>query len=253
MKELTLEERKAIMLEIMSDIDAFCRRHDIPYTLYCGTLLGAVRHKGFIPWDDDLDIAMLREDFERFIHTYRSEKYGISYDPDSDERFVLCGFAKVCDNSTLVDNGWSEPCHGIYIDIFPLDAVPEDKKEREKYMCRLMRCNNRLYHCSKKDLWSKIKTGGHSRKWWWDKYEKILSENKYKGSPKVAHIMGCHNFHEIFDKTLFQSLKEIEFEGKNFFAPANSHEALSIMYGEDYMTPPPPEKRITHNEKAYQK
>lgn len=251
MKELTLDERKKIMVEILEDIHNFCLSNNIRYTLYCGTLLGAVRHGGFIPWDDDLDIAMLREDFEKFLASYQNPKYKILYAPDGKNEFPAFGFAKVCDTSTVVDNGWMKPVHGIYVDIFPLDAVPEEKDERERYMRSLMRFNNRMYHCWKNDLWSKIKCGFHPMEWWWKKYEATVKANRYADSTLVAHIMGCHNFHEIFPKSQYENPEEIRFEGKMFYGPKDADKALTMMYGEDYMTPPPPEKRITHNEKVY--
>ena len=251
MRELSLEERKKVMVEILSDIDEFCRENQIPYTLYCGTLLGAVRHGGFIPWDDDLDIAMLREDFERFVKTYKNRRYRMAYHPKDDYKFVVCGYAKVCDPDTIVDNGWSDSNHGIYVDVFPLDSVPEEKKEREKYMHKLMRYNNRMYHRGKHDLFSILKAHRHSMEGWWKKYEDLIGENRYGQSKYVAHIMGCHNFHEIFEKKNFQNPIEIEFEGKKFKSMEDPHAGLRIMYGDDYMTPPPPEKRITHNERAY--
>ena len=82
--ELTLEEKQSIILEIMKDIDRFCRKNGIRYTLSSGTLLGAVRHKGFIPWDDDADMFMLREDFVRFVKTYRSDRFGLLFNTRSD-------------------------------------------------------------------------------------------------------------------------------------------------------------------------
>ena len=253
MKVLNIEERKKIMMEIMSDIDDFCRKNHIKYSLYCGTLLGAVRHGGFIPWDDDLDICMLREDFEKFIDSYKDRKYYVCYQPGSGNghKFTYFGFAKVCDPDTLVDNGWSDSNHGIYVDIFPIDDVPKEKKPREKYMKKLMRYNNRMYHRGKNDLLSIIKAHRYTIQEWWDKYESTIAQNPHKESGIVAHIMGCHNFYEIFDKKRFQNLSEIEFEGKKFLCMDDPHGSLKIMFGEDYMTPPPPEKRINHNETVY--
>ncbi|MCH5229351.1 MAG: LicD family protein [Muribaculaceae bacterium] len=253
MKELSLDRKKEIMVEIMNDIDRFCRENNIKYSLYCGTLLGAVRHGGFIPWDDDLDICMLREDFEKFIKTYKNRKYYICYEPGSGNGkvFTVSGFAKVCDPNTRIDNGWSANDHGIYVDVFPIDNVPEDKKEREKYMRSLMRFNNRMYHRGKKDLLSRIKCKGHDMEWWWNKYENTIRENRYKDSKNVAHIMGCHNFHEVFSRDRFENLQDIKFEGETYLSMADPHGSLAIMFGDDYMTPPPPEKRINHGERAY--
>ncbi len=79
MKELTLSDVKAVSLDILKDVHEFCIAHDIKYSLAYGTLIGAIRHKGFIPWDDDIDIVMPRPDFERFFKEYKSEKGIIVY------------------------------------------------------------------------------------------------------------------------------------------------------------------------------
>ena len=79
MRELKLEEIQGILLDIMTDIDSFCRENNIRYIISSGTLLGAVRHKGFIPWDDDADMFMPREDFDRFVKIYKGRKYHLLY------------------------------------------------------------------------------------------------------------------------------------------------------------------------------
>ena len=98
--ELSLKEKQMIILDIMKDIDKFCRANDIPYTLSSGTLLGAVRHGGFIPWDDDADIFMLREDFDRFVSIYRSDRYKLVFNSKPEEKTLPSGIAQNGDPST---------------------------------------------------------------------------------------------------------------------------------------------------------
>lgn len=125
---MTIEDIKAISLEILRDVHNFCVKNNIKYTLQGGTLLGAIRHKGFIPWDDDIDIAMPRPDYDRFINTYKSEKgfQVLSRElPDSEDVFIA--YARICDmQKTFVDDSycpWSTRSKGVWIDLFPLDGA----------------------------------------------------------------------------------------------------------------------------------
>ena len=120
-----------IELNILSDVHDFCIANGIHYILFAGSLLGAIRHKGIIPWDDDLDIAMPRPDYDRFVATYQNNRY-IVKTIDNSEDFVFT-FSKVIDNSTvLIENKTEQSKIGINIDIFPLDGLPGDEDEAEK-------------------------------------------------------------------------------------------------------------------------
>lgn len=250
MQELSIEERKAVILDIMTDIDAFCRSNGIRYTISSGTLLGAVRHGGFIPWDDDADMFMLREDFDRFIETYKGRKYEALYAPDPSKKFVVTGFAKVCDPTTRIENTWSDASHGIYVDIFPLDSVPEEKKLQKEVMHRYMQINNRMHHRQKNDIISFFKAHRHSLGKWWNKCMALSHPDRYAGSPLVAHSIGASNYRTVIEKKRFDSLVPIKFEGREFMAFSDPDSYLTMVYG-DYMTLPPEDQRITHEEKAY--
>lgn len=237
MKELTLKEKKAIILDIMKDVDRFCRENGIRYSISSGTLLGAVRHGGFIPWDDDGDMFMLREDFDRFVKTYKSPKYHLLYNNRDKDEFLVTGYAKISDPDTFVVNDKSYTNYGMYIDIFPLDSVPEDEKERKKYMHSVMSIHNRLHHRVKKDLLSIIKSYRHSIDWWWNKLQKSVHNEQYKDSTLVAHILGTTNYRTVIPKDWFDSLKDIQFEDYKFPAFSDTHAYLSMVFGDDYMTP----------------
>lgn len=129
MKKLTLDEVKKIQLEILAYIDSFCKKNNISYFINYGTLLGAVRHKGFIPWDDDIDISMDREHYNMFIEKFNqdSSKYKIlSLDTD---KTYFNNFIKVVDTTTkIVDNrNYKTFSCGVFVDIFPMDKF-NDKK-----------------------------------------------------------------------------------------------------------------------------
>lgn len=251
MKELTLDEKKKIILDEMIDVDRFCRENDIRYVISSGTLLGAVRHGGFIPWDDDADMLMPREDFNRFIEIYKSRKYHLVYDTKNDSESFVNVYAKVTDPTTISKPNRTPYRYGVFLDIFPLDSVPEDPSERIKYIHRAQSAQNRLYHRQKKDIVSILKSYRHSVKWWRNRCLELVSDPRYAESPLCSHILGTMDGRTVINKDRFDSLREIEFEGHKFMAFSDTHSYLSMVYGEDYMTPPPEKDRVGHYETFY--
>lgn len=247
MKELTIKEKHEIILEIMKDIDKFCRENDIPYTISAGTMLGAIRHGGFIPWDDDADLFMLREDFDRFVKIYKSPKYHLLFNTRGEKEFLASGYAKVSDPATRIEDNKTLTEYGVYVDIFPLDAVPEDPKEQHDFMHSIMSTHNRLHHRMKKDIVSIIKSYRHSLDWWWNKLDSQVHSGKYDDSPLVAQAIGTTNYRTVLEKSRFDSLVDIEFEGYKFLGFNDPHSYLVMLYGEDYMTP----KKWAHNFRAF--
>lgn len=129
MREMSLKEIQDVSLEILKDVCSFCESHDINYSLAYGTMIGAIRHHGFIPWDDDADILIPRPDFERFCQEYKSYQGYKLYKP-GDPNYYL-SYAHVCDMNTLVttNHPWSKDKTGIWIDVLPLDGLPSDEEE----------------------------------------------------------------------------------------------------------------------------
>ena len=127
MRQLTLTELQSFNLEILKDVAGFCERNGIRYSLGYGTLLGAVRHKGFIPWDDDIDVMMPREDYERFRTLYHSDKYSFIDSRNTPDCYIA--FGRVCDTEKTTASScipWVKKEVGVWIDIFPIDRVPDD-------------------------------------------------------------------------------------------------------------------------------
>ena len=246
MEEISLEKKQRIILDILTDIDEFCREQDIPYSISSGTLLGAVRHGGFIPWDDDADMFMLRDDFERFTKLYKNRKYHLLYNTVNDDEFFKEGYAKVSDpNTFMIDKNAKKKC-GVNVDIFPLDYVPSNEKERKRYMKRVKRLHNRLHHRHYKDFFSILKSYYHSLDWWWKKCYQEIWDSKYKDSDLVAHILGTRDLKTVINKNLFDTLVDIEFEGRKLKSFKDTDSYLTMVYG-DYMTPPPIDKRQGHH------
>ena len=145
MKEMTLVEVQNACLDILKDVHAFCEAHQIGYSLAYGTLIGACRHKGFIPWDDDLDIIIPRPDFERFCSEYKSSKGYKLYKPGDYDSFQP--FARVCDNEhTLVKTNrpWTTKPTGLWIDVFPVDGLPSDESEFLEHVKKIRKIQKRI-------------------------------------------------------------------------------------------------------------
>lgn len=254
-----------VLLEIALEVDRICKKHDIKYFLDSGTALGAVRHQGFIPWDDDLDIGMLREDYEKFLQVAQDElgdKYFLQT-VDTD-KYYNNFFAKIRKNDTEAIEPAirkSKMHKGIWIDIFPFDYI-----SREKVMERLKQVNELqyLYDCMllphpyakpelsleyvKKYLKHKLK-----RLIWPIKYgkENIKDQifnninKKYEDEDQVIVCYPYINPIIYFEKDIFASVKDIEFEGEKFKILDKVDKYLEQVYG-DYMTIPDVEDQQTH-------
>lgn len=132
--KVTVRDVQMVLLSMLKDIDALCRKHDIPYWLTGGSALGAVRHKGFIPWDDDADIGMMREDYERFVSVVHELEDGyIAQNFDLDVRYNVAVPMKVrkkgtyCEEFNVLLKNKCKECDGLFIDIFVLDHVSENR------------------------------------------------------------------------------------------------------------------------------
>lgn len=264
MKEIKMEELKSIQLDILKDIHSFCEKNQLRYYLFYGTLLGAIRHKGYIPWDDDIDIAMPRPDYEKFFSMFGNNKYE-AQNCTNTKKYPY-SFGKVFDNRTVLKENISFTVeNGVYVDIFPLDGLPEDKQKIDKiinkikiwrYILNLKK--NKIFNCKRtipKQLFFiflQMFVIVIPYRFVVNKINNLCKFYAYDSCELVAELNAGNNNSMIhrsaFDKTIM-----IDFEKYKFMAPCGYDEWLTNRYG-DYMQAPPIKDRIsTHKYKAWWK
>ena len=257
MRQVHLDELRKIQLSILSDVDAFCKEHGIRYSLSGGTLLGAVRHQGYIPWDDDIDLMMPREDYNRFAEEYESAEYGLLDLRKS--KITIENWLKVYKKGTqMTDIVYGRTLWGINIDVFPIDGAPACY---EDYFSQLEQLRKKLplvcpfYKSipSKKLLWfskyvlKRFRFGCFRSVLSIKKeIEKLACSNPFMISPKAGVLMDAHDSKEIIDRTVFESMIDLPFEGRFYPAIEKCDTYLHAVYG-DYMKLPPEEERITQH------
>ena len=269
---LDVTEIKKIELQLMKKIHDFCEEKGIKYYLWGGTLLGAVRHDGFIPWDDDIDIIMPREDYKIFVESFNTENAGVfSCETNDLHPFP---YAKVFDKNTIKKEEIrydGDYCIGVDVDIFMLDFVEnidemlksckkrkrlleEIKLSKRKYNAagtwiKRMLLNSYLLLLSPYLLIFRKKTNDVCRKL------NDMAQKYAGGSTENVMLYADANIKMplFMNGELFANRSLHKFEEYEFYIPDGYHEVLTKCYG-DYMTLPPEEKRITHhNYKVYQK
>lgn len=257
---ISREECKQIQKNILREIDRLCEVNGLTYCVQYGTLLGAVRHKGFIPWDDDIDIILARNEYDKLIHILKNKKD--TFCPwldviDSDTDGYFYPFAKAVDNRTKAKMNDNLTEHGIWVDIFPVDGLPKSKvlSNLHMYYCYFLRAitlamttdfkSNRLGSKAgiKRILNYLAEIIGKNRIL--NAFHKACYRYDIFESEYVANLFSIYKNHERFKKdTLFIS-KNYEFEEMIVKGPKQYHEVLNQLYG-DYMKLPPEEKRRTH-------
>ncbi len=266
MKELTLNEMKEIEFAILKIFDSFCKENNIRYCLAYGTLLGAIRYKKFIPWDDDVDVLVPRADYDRLLTLFKdSEQFKLfAYERNKKYHYP---YAKLCDMTTRVEY----PAYknrdielGVDIDIFPLDAWDSDLEEAKKEAKKIYRGMNLLFATKtdtpltnskiKKVLWKMIMP-------WMKRYggdffvKRIIKRSKKHSKGEIKYLGAkswcVYGVKGIIPAEAFADTVYVEFEGQMFPAPAGYDTYLTCLYG-DYLPEPPKEKQKSHHVfKAY--
>lgn len=263
-----LRKLQLMELDILKQVAELCNQQGFRYFLLGGTFLGAVRHQGFIPWDDDIDIGMPRADFEMFCKL-AEEKFSdplglVSYKNNKEHIYFHPRIYNF--NSKVIDrSGVEEKETYAWIDVFPLDGMPNNKLVRKIHGFRLLFWRL-LFMYSQFD---KIVNVNLKNRVWYEKmliavgkvikFDKILDTRKimkkidaimqkydYETSSYVGNFMGAYKMKEVFPKKYYEETAEYLFEGLQCPAPKNSDAVLSQMYG-DYMTPPEQEVQNKHS------
>ncbi len=266
MNKLTLDELKRIEFDILKHFDAFCKEHNIRYYLAYGTLLGAIRYKKFIPWDDDVDVLVPREDYERLLKIYEDNAQYKLFAFEKDGMFHY-PFAKLCDLSTkkvLPEFRSSGAIPGVEIDIFPLDCWQSDYEMARKEARSISReilflqASQLRESPTKKGikslLWQLISVYARIRT---DKYfnKKIVKKSKANKQDNPAFVGSkswcIYGERGIIPAEAFADVTYVEFEKEMFPAPIGYDTYLTCLYG-DYLPEPPKEKQKTnHSFEAY--
>ena len=274
MKRILESELKQIGIEMLNYVDTICRANDINYFIAFGTLIGAVRHKGFIPWDDDIDICISRTELNKLLKTIEKDgKYRvISMDNNPDYYFP---FARICDPRTIVLNRPFRKVKdfGVWIDVFPLENAPKlecreewlkefyiRKKKMRATVPTPYEWNIINYLVKYRFLLRYYRTFKLRRKYGKENFSKFRKDYidwidilNTKQSNEYFVADTPYRYRTVFPKKYFDNAVDLEFEGLKVKAPKNYDEILRITYG-DYMQLPPLKKRKSHHYfKAYWK
>ena len=253
MKRLSVEEYKQVELDILIKVDKICRENNINYFLFAGTLIGAVRHKGFIPWDDDIDISMLRKDYDKLANIIQNGNYGINFIRIEENKDTIYPYGKICDTSTVVkeNNFKTVKGYGVFIDVFPFDYLPESEKERRRLKNKYYRLYQLLTHSSRTGY---VKTDSaitnikRACAFFFSKLfntQRLVTKmnQELKDLNKTKSNMVGLAWAHAWPLEDYLSTSEVTFEGYKFYAPKNPDRILKIHFG-DYMKLPPRSERV---------
>lgn len=270
MKQLTNDEAKEISLGILSFIDKTCRKLNLKYSLAWGTLIGAVRHHGLIPWDDDIDVIMPREDYMKFI-SYMSENkrnlspFSLVSIHNRNDYFYLV--SRVVNNETVTipesKSFKKQKDFGLFVDIYPLDYCGDTYEQATKFFERQMKVEMFRY-MALCDTFQKAKTSifrtiikyplylyskAMGASFFWEKLEKNVNNIKDGETQYCCSWCGTGGMPAtklVFPSEWFEELVEAKFENQYYFIPKHYDAILSQVYG-DYMALPPAEEQVGHH------
>lgn len=257
-----MTEMQSMLLDMFQYYHEFCRENHLTYYALGGTTLGAVRHQGFIPWDDDIDVGMPRRDYQRFIEMrekFRSDRYVLE-PPDYKNKATYL-YCKIYDTATLlIENQHYRQARGIYLDVFPLDGIGQTREEGEKNHHKLAVKMDLFYlrACAVAPHRSILKNGvialsrciplgllDHRRLA--EEIDRGCAARDFDTWAFGGCLMGNWGKREIMEREWFGTPKLLPFETMMICCPENTHAYLTQQYG-DYQKLPPKEKQVTHHD-----
>lgn len=255
------------LLPLLIEINDICEKNNIKYMLCGGSTLGAVRHKGFIPWDDDIDIMVPRNEYYKLLNCLNNIPNRAILDYSINNNY-LYPFAKYCNTDTiLIEENLNNNFElGLFLDIFPVDGVGNDLKKAKRHikliskyrflysLAHCKKCSvsrNKIYYFFKFIFFKFSKLIG--QEYFTKKIIKLALKYDYEKSKYAGNLVWGNGFKVIMDKNIFENTIDAVFEGNKVKIPENYNEYLTSSYG-DYMTLPPIEKRASvHSFKVFKK
>jgi lipopolysaccharide cholinephosphotransferase len=259
MKKLTTKQIQDVSLRIMKEVHAFCLENNIRYSLAYGTLIGAIRHKDFIPWDDDLDIIMPRPDYERFCKTYKGA---------TTKAFATClgncylNYGRVCDmvdTSVIPHTTWTSEETGVWIDVFPVDGISDSYENFKNKGNALRALDNKLFEargakdvwCSERSLLFNLKKvakhilfGHYDIDTIKSQYQELLKPADFETSKNAGAVQFPITVEKEFLPTeIYREYMLTDFCDTKFYILKEYDKFLTHFYG-NYMQLPPVEKRV---------
>ncbi len=265
---LTLKETQNVLLDMLTEMDRVCRENGLHYSLAYGTLLGAIRHKGFIPWDDDVDIVMPRPDYEKLYELVKEGRivfrkhYSLSEDRGKKGVYP---FVKLLDDRYSVKSTTHIEVPNVYLDIFPLDGMPQLPPKEQKKLHRKEVFYKAIVSL---DKWYIPNNAWYSHVlriigFWFYLLVKCYGRTRALKNLRALLLKYPVPENEFVDdrswgtayrprpRAYYENLIDVQFEGRTFYAISAYDEHLKSCYG-DYMTPPPENKRFSaHCMKIY--
>lgn len=263
-QKMTDDELKSVLVETLAEFDKICRENNLKYSVAGGTLLGAVRHKGFIPWDDDIDVIMLRSDYDKLVDLqYESDNFVIKNYKYSKDYYYI--FSKMMDKRTQLEEfGRAEKDMGVYIDIMPLDYLPDDKNKWPEIFKKAKFTKNLADKIGSDLTFNRSFSLRYAAKLLFkflifpfrrtilDHVEKFMS--KYPNGKFCSNLVyNIYGSKAVFPSNLYDDMIYLDFENIKAAAFGDYDTYLKILFN-NYMKLPPEEERVTHhNFVAYKK
>lgn len=257
-----MNELQSNLVGIMEYFHNVCEQNNIRYYILGGTCLGAVRHKGFIPWDDDIDVGLPRKDYDKFIEVMKLGDHGKYFleIPLENKDFVY-SYGKLYDTeTTLTENTRYKTKRGTYLDIFPLDGAGDSPEDSLEHFEKIERYNNYIstkvcainphrafYKNAAIVLGRAIPEFIFGWRWAYKKVDMLCRERSYDDCKYIGNMYGNWRAREIMEKNIFGEPKLYDFEGLKVYGPEDCDRYLSSLYG-DYMKLPPKDKQVTHHD-----